>query len=380
MTNVGVSAPLVRPDRLREELEGTNPPVVLDVRTAGEFASGTLPQALHLPLALLEGRAEAVLARHRAVVCCCTSGRRSLGAATTLLRLGYANVRSLNGGLEGWRAAGFPIEGSTTLGGDEGRRYARQLVLPEVGPEGQRRLRRARVLVVGVGGLGSPAALYLASAGVGTLGLVDPDTVDLSNLHRQVLYRADDVGTSKLEAAERFLTAVNPELSLQCFPVAFAAPTAERILSSGWDVVVDGTDRIAARSAINEACARAGIPVVYGAIHRFEGQIAVFHPAAGHPCYRCLFPVAPLGEVTPSCAEAGVVGILPGVVGSLQAMEVFKLILGIGAPLFGRLLRYSADAVEFETLRFGRDPECPTCAREGCDSGSFPCGDLALGA
>ncbi|MEL6183687.1 MAG: molybdopterin-synthase adenylyltransferase MoeB [Myxococcota bacterium] len=355
-TVAGVSAAEVA-----KALDGPKAPAILDVREADEVATGRLPGAVTIPRSFLELRAEAAIPPERPVIVYCASGTRSLLAGRTLLDMGYGAVRSLDGGIEAWKAGGFPVETPPQLSADERRRYARHLLLSEVGEEGQLRIRKSRVLLIGAGGLGSPAALYLAAAGVGTLGLVDDDVVDVSNLQRQILHRTEDEGVQKIQSAVRAVTELNPDVATEAFPVRFSADTAEDILGQGWDVVVDGTDLIPARYVINDACAVAGVPLVHGAIHRFEGQVAVFHPGGGHPCYRCLFPEMPPPEATPSCAEAGVVGTLPGVIGTLQAMEALKVVLGAGDPLFGTLLRYEALPGRFESLRFPRDPDCSTC-------------------
>lgn len=355
----------VSAEEVHRALRGPEAPVLLDVRETDEVSTGRLPGAVAIPRGFLELRAEGEAPPDQPVVVYCASGTRSLLAGRTLLDMGYRAVRSLDGGIEGWKAAGLPVETPPQLDANQRRRYARHLLLPEVGEAGQLRLRNARILLIGAGGLGSPAALYLAAAGVGTLGLVDDDVVDVSNLQRQILHRTEDEGTPKIESAARAISALNPEVGLEHFPMRFSAETASEILGAGWDVVVDGTDLIPARYVINDACARAGIALVHGAIHRFEGQIAVFHPGGGHPCYRCLFPDLPPPEATPSCSEAGVVGTLPGVIGTLQAMEALKVVLGVGEPLYGTLLRYEALPGRFDRLTFPRDPDCPICQAHG---------------
>lgn len=335
--------------------------VVVDIREADEVETGRIPGAVHVPRGYLELRIEQHAAPEARVTLYCASGSRSLLAARSLVAMGYRSVRSLDGGIEAWKAAGRRIETPPQLAPPERRRYARHLLLPEVGEAGQLRLRGGRALVIGAGGLGSPVALYLAAAGVGTLGLVDDDLVDVGNLQRQILHRTQDAGTGKLDSAARAIGDLNPNVRVEPFPTRFGADNAEAILAPGWDVVVDGTDLIRARYVIGDACARAGIPLVHGAIHRFEGQVSVFAPSLGGPCYRCLFPVEPPPEAVPTCSEAGVLGALPGVIGTLQAMEALKILLGIGAPLTGRLLRYDGLRGEVETIRFPRDPQCPTC-------------------
>lgn len=350
------------PAALAARLETSDPPVLIDVREGDEVASGRLPAAVHLPRGLLELRIEGVARPEQPIALYCASGARSALAARALQEMGYPDVTSLEGGLDAWKAEGRPIEVPPVLAPDERRRYARHLLLPEVGEAGQLRLRAARILIIGAGGLGSPVALYLAAAGVGTLGLVDDDAVDISNLQRQVLHRTLDEGVSKLDSATRAITELNPAVRVETFPARFDADTAQEILRPGWDVVVDGTDLIPARYVINDACVSARVPVVHGAIHRFEGQVSVFAPDRGGPCYRCLFPVPPPPEATPSCAEAGVIGALPGVIGALQAMQALLLTLGVGEPLVGRLLRWDGLCGAFEEIRFPRDPDCAVCS------------------
>jgi len=247
------------------------------------------------------------------------------------------------------------------LSPEESSRYARQMALPEFGPVGQEKLRAARVLLIGAGGLGSPAALYLAAAGVGTLGLVDPDAVELSNLHRQILHGTADVGRPKVDSAATRLRGSNPHVQIEPVPERFTAATAREMVA-GWDVVVDGCDNFPTRYASNDACVALGIPNVYGSVWRFEGQVAVFDPARGGPCYRCVNPQAPAPGTVPGCAEAGVLGVLPGLIGTLQALEALKLITGIGEPLVGRLLHVDAAAMKFREFRLRQDPQCARCA------------------
>jgi molybdopterin/thiamine biosynthesis adenylyltransferase len=276
--------------------------------------------------------------------------------------MGYRRVASLAGGFDRWKAEGRPWEVPMGLDAAQRARYSRHLLLPEVGEAGQERLLASKVLVVGAGGLGSPVALYLAAAGVGTLGIVDFDLVDATNLQRQVLHNLDRVGRPKVESAAETIRGLNPDVKV--------VPHAERLgvdnvleIMSGYDVVVDGADNFPTRYLMNDASLHLRLPVVHGSIFRFEGQATVFQPYAG-PCYRCLFPEPPPPELAPSCAEAGVLGVLPGIIGSIQAVEALKLVLGIGEPLVGRLLTYDSLAQEFHTLRVRRDPACPACADE----------------
>jgi molybdopterin/thiamine biosynthesis adenylyltransferase len=276
--------------------------------------------------------------------------------------MGYSNVSSLAGGMTRWKAEGRPWEIPEMLDDDQRVRYSRHILLPEVGEEGQRQLLGSRVLLIGAGGLGSPVALYLAAAGVGTLGIIDYDTVDLSNLQRQILHNVDRVGTLKVESATETISRLNPDVEVEPFA---ARLTADNVLDvmAGYDVVVDGADNFPTRYLVNDAALHLHIPVVHGSIFRFEGQATVFSPYSG-PCYRCLFPEPPPPELAPSCAEAGVLGVLPGVIGSVEAMETIKLLLGIGEPLVGRLLVYESLGQEFRTLQIRRDPDCPACADE----------------
>ena len=336
--------------------------LVFDVRETDEVSSGRIPGAVHVPRGLLELRIESLAPTQAPVTVYCASGVRSLLAAKTLREMGYSDVSSLEGGFDAWKADGRPVDIPPSLSAQERQRYARQLNLPELGEEGQLKLRRARVLLIGAGGLGSPAALYLAGAGVGTIGVIDDDRVDLSNLQRQVLHRTQDAGQSKVESAARAISDLNPEVTVETYPVRFEPTNADKILDKNWTLIVDGTDRIPARYLINDKAVEFGLPVVYAAIHRFEGQITVFSPRNGGPCYRCLFPTEPPPELAPSCAEAGVIGALPGILGTLQALEALKIILGVGQPLLGRLLRFDGLNGTFDILNLPKDPTCPVCA------------------
>jgi molybdopterin/thiamine biosynthesis adenylyltransferase/rhodanese-related sulfurtransferase len=343
------------------ELIDSGDAIALDVREQDEVDQGVVPGAVHIPRGFLEMRIEeAVPDRDRPVVVYCAGGTRSAFAAKALQDLGYTDVVSLAGGFNGWKGAGLPWEMPRSLTPEQRRRYSRHLLIPEVGEAGQQKLLDAKVLLVGAGGLGSPAALYLAAAGVGTLGVVDADTVDESNLQRQVIHTVDRVGMPKVESARQAVNALNPDVTVVGHEVRLTKENALALFAP-YDVILDGTDNFATRYLINDACVLLGKPNVHGSIFRFEGQATVFHPAAGGPCYRCLFPTPPPPELAPSCAEAGVLGLLPGTVGLLQATEVAKLILGIGEPLVGRLLTYDALGTEFRELRLRRDPECPMC-------------------
>ncbi len=354
--------PEVAPAEVSEGLpEGT---VVLDVREDGEVAAGHLPGAHHISRSYLETRVESLIPdRSTPVVVYCQSGVRSLYAARTLIDdLGYENVRSMTGGITLWKDGGYAVDVPKTLTTEQRDRYSRHLLLNEVGPEGQQKLLDAKVLLLGAGGLGSPVALYLAAAGVGTLGIIDGDTVDRSNLQRQVVHTEERIGTLKVDSAAATIAALNPDVEVVKYPYRIGPENIMEILPD-YDIVVDGLDNFPTRYLLNDASVRLGIPVVSASILGFEGQLSVFAPYEG-PCYRCLFPVPPPPELAPSCGANGVLGVLPGTMGLLQATEVIKLILGKGEPLIGRLMLYDALEATFTELKIGRDPECPVCSRE----------------
>jgi sulfur-carrier protein adenylyltransferase/sulfurtransferase len=332
----------------------------LDVRELDEFEQGTIPGAVFIPRGHLESKVENQIADHDApVVVYCAGGTRSAFAAKTLADLGYHDVVSMAGGFGRWKNEGRPWITPATLNPEQRNRYHRHILLPEVGEEGQQKLLDAKVLLLGAGGLGSPAALYLAAAGVGTLGIVDMDVVDASNLQRQILHNMERIGERKVDSAKKTLTALNPDVNVVTYDVRFGADNILEIID-GYDVVVDGTDNFPTRYLLNDASLLKRIPVVHGSIFRFEGQVTVFDPYNG-PCYRCLLPEPPPPELAPSCAEAGVVGVLPGIVGSIQALEAIKLILNLGDPLRGRLLAYDALEQSFRSFKVRRDPKCPAC-------------------
>jgi molybdopterin/thiamine biosynthesis adenylyltransferase/rhodanese-related sulfurtransferase len=343
--------------------------VLIDVREDAERAPGTPQGALGISRGFLELRiAEQVPDREARVLALCGSGQRSLFAADTLRQLGYANVASVAGGYAAWLAAGLPVQRGG-LDADSSERYSRHLLLPEVGVDGQAKLGASRVVLIGAGGLGSPAALYLAAAGVGTLRLVDDDRVERSNLQRQIVHAEARVGMRKTESARMALGALNPRIRIELVDERVLAANVERCLD-GADVVLDGADNFPTRYLLDAACRRLAIPLVYGAVHRFTGQVSVFDARRTEsPCYRCLFPEPPSAADAPNCAEAGVLGVLPGVIGLLQATEAIKLLLGRGSPLVGRLLCYDALAASFRELRLGRDPACPGCGRDASFQG-----------
>jgi sulfur-carrier protein adenylyltransferase/sulfurtransferase len=365
----------VDPAAVREQVG--NGAVIVDVREPEEWSAGHIPGAIHVPKSYFESRIEgAVPDREKHVVLYCASGNRSAWAARTLIDdLGYGHVESMTGGFTLWKDRGYEVETPRTLTAEQRERYSRHLLLPEVGIDGQQKLLDARVLLLGAGGLGSPAALYLAAAGVGTLGIVDNDEVDLSNLQRQVIHSSERIGVPKVDSAEQTINALNPDVKVEKYPVRLGPDNIVEIIS-GYDIVVDGLDNFPTRYLLNDASVRLGIPVVSAAILGFEGQLSVFKPYDG-PCYRCLFPVPPPAELAPSCGANGVLGVLPGTMGLLQATEVIKLILGEGDTLVGRLLMYDALAATVTEVKVRRDPDCPICSREpdeisDAEMGVFP--------
>ena len=351
----------VDPAAVREQVG--NGAVIVDVREPEEWGAGHIPGAVHVPKSYLESRIEGAVPDHeKHVVLYCASGNRSVWAARTMIEdLGYEHVESMTGGFTLWKDRGYEVETPRTLTAEQRERYSRHLLLPEVGIDGQQKLLDARVLLLGAGGLGSPAALYLAAAGVGTLGIVDNDEVDLSNLQRQVIHSSERIGVPKVDSAEQTITALNPDVKVEKYAIRLGPENIMDVLP-GWDVVVDGLDNFPTRYLLNDASVRLGIPVVSAAILGFEGQLSVFKPYDG-PCYRCLFPVPPPAELAPSCGANGVLGVLPGTMGLLQATEVIKLILGEGDTLIGRLLMYDALAATVTEVKVRRDPACPICSR-----------------
>ncbi|MBI1989547.1 MAG: molybdopterin-synthase adenylyltransferase MoeB [Betaproteobacteria bacterium] len=337
---------------------------LIDVRETDEIAQGSPPGGHRLGRGFLELKIEdAVPDFERPLVVMCASGARSLFAAEDLKRLGYARLFSMTGGFTRWKNEGLPVEVPPRFDPLARERYSRHLMMPEVGEAGQLRLIAGKVLLVGAGGLGSPAAMYLAAAGVGTLGIVDHDLVDRSNLQRQILHTDARVGTSKVASAKQTLEALNPAVKVTPFEVRLSSANAEDVLR-GFDVVVDGSDNFPTRYLVNDVCVKLGVPNVHGSVYRFEGQATVFwprYPKRRGPCYRCLYPEPPPADLAPSCADAGVLGVLPGVIGLLQAVETVKILLGIGELLVGRLICYDALRARFTELELPRDPRCRYC-------------------
>ena len=336
-------------------------PLFVDVREPDEWEEGHVPGAIHVTRGRLESRIEGLVPdKSRPLVVYCSVGSRSAFATKALLEMGYDDVVNLAGGFTDWKRNGFEVTIPRVLSTEQRARYSRHLLIPEVGEEGQQRLLDARVLLVGAGGLGSPASLYLAAAGVGTLGIVDDDVVDESNLQRQIVHSTDRLGEPKVGSAKRTLEALNPDVRVVPFQERLTSDNVERILADGWDVIVDGADNFPTRYLVNDASVWHGIPVVHGSIFRFEGQVTVFSPGVG-PCYRCLFPQPPPPELAPSCAEGGVLGVLPGIIGSIQANEALKLILERGDTLVGRLLLFDALGTTLDEVTVRKDPYCPVC-------------------
>jgi molybdopterin/thiamine biosynthesis adenylyltransferase/rhodanese-related sulfurtransferase len=347
----------------RFDTRGDKPFTLVDVREKEEFRAGYIPGAVHLSRSYLESQSEQKLPdRDAEIVVYCAGGNRSLFAAKSLLDMGYTNVSSANPGYVRWKDLGYPVELPPQLTPAQLDRYSRHILLPEVGERGQEKLLKGRVLLLGAGGLGAPASLYLAAAGVGTIGVVDADTVDASNLQRQIVHATSRLGIPKVDSMEKALSDLNPDVKVVKFQERLLSSNVDRIFGQGWDAIVDGCDNFPTRYLVNDASLFHKIPVVHGSIFRFDGQVTTFMPWDG-PCYRCLYPEPPPPELAPSCAEAGVLGILPGIVGTLQATEAIKLILGKGDLLKGRLLTYDSLKMSFRTLKLRRDENCPACGK-----------------
>ena len=353
--------PEVSPSEVEQIRQTTPATTIVDVREASEWEQGHLPGASHISKSYLEQQIEGLVPdRDKPVVLYCAGGVRSLFAGKTLREMGYTNVSSMSGGFQAWKTGGLPWKMPATLRPDQKQRYSRHLLIPEVGIDGQAKLLDSKVLLIGAGGLGSPAALYLAAAGVGTIGIVDFDVVDASNLQRQVLHSTDRIGEKKVDSARKTLTGLNPDVNVVAHEEMLVADNVERLIT-GYDVILDGTDTFETRYILNDAAVAANIPVVHASVFRFEGQLTVFQPYEG-PCYRCLYPTPPPPELAPGCSVAGVLGVVPGIMGMLQANEVLKLLLGIGDTLAGRLLLFDALDTSFTELRLKRDPDCPSCS------------------
>jgi sulfur-carrier protein adenylyltransferase/sulfurtransferase len=345
--------------------KGAASPVIIDVREKDEYVQGHIPGAVWISRGTLEGKIEdAVPDRATPLVLYCAGGARSAMAAKSLQQLGYEHVQSMAGGYTAWKRSGLPWKVPTVMTNEQEMRYSRHTMLPEIGQKGQIKLLESSVLCIGAGGLGSPSSLYLAAAGIGTIGMIDDDVVDSTNLQRQILHNVDRVGQPKVDSAEKTLRGLNPDLKVKKFQTRLTSDNVMEVLAP-FDVIVDGADNFQTRYLVNDAALKLGKPVVHASIFRFEGQLTVF-PAAGSPCYRCLYPEPPPPEEAPSCQEAGVLGVLPGIMGVLQATETIKVLLGLGETLAGRLLVYDALKTRFRELKLRRDPKCPTCG-EGVD-------------
>jgi molybdopterin/thiamine biosynthesis adenylyltransferase/rhodanese-related sulfurtransferase len=351
-------------DEAKRRLEAKEDYTFVDVREKDETRQGFIPGAVLIPRGFLEQQVEQKLPDKNAkIIAYCAGGTRSAFAAKLLLDMGYANVESANPGFVRWKDLRYPVQTPAELTEAQRDRYSRHLLLPEVGEKGQEKLLKSKVLLLGAGGLGSPAALYLAAAGVGTLGIIDADVVDASNLQRQILHATSALGTPKVESAKKRLQDLNPDCSVMAFEERLTSENIDRIFDHGWDVIVDGLDNFPTRYLVNDASVWKNIPVVHGSIFRFDGQVTTFAPRRG-PCYRCLYPEPPPAHLAPSCSEAGVIGVLPGLVGIIQATEAIKLILGQGEPLIGKLLMYDSLLMQFRQLRLRRDPSCPVCGEK----------------
>ncbi len=361
MTEARDSVPEVTIDDVQAQMENGARPTLLDVREREEYREGHLEGSVPLPRGFLEMRIEeAVPDKSSPIVAYCAGGVRSLIAARTLKEMGYENVTSMSGGYTAWKNAGYKWVADRQFTPEQITRYARHFTLPEVGEAGQAKLLDAKVLCVGAGGLGSPVALYLAAAGVGTIGIADHDTVDMSNLQRQILHTNDRVGMPKVESAQLTLNALNPDVDIVQFKERLSSENVMRIID-GFDIVVNGCDNFPTRYLINDACIMARKTLVDGSIFQFEGQVTVVDPTEG-PCYRCLFPEPPPPGMAPSCAEAGVLGVLPGLVGCMQALEAIKIILGAGNPLVGRMMHFDTLSSEIRVLKLRKDPDCLVCS------------------
>jgi molybdopterin/thiamine biosynthesis adenylyltransferase/rhodanese-related sulfurtransferase len=362
MSEIRQSVKAVSLEEVKRRLETKTPMVLLDVREKEEFRAGYIPGAISLPRGFLEMQAEQRLPDKNApIVTYCAGGTRSAFAAKTLAELGYTHVESANPGFVRWKDLGYPMEQPPNLTEAQRDRYSRHILLPEVGEAGQAKLLGAKVLLLGAGGLGSPAALYLAAAGVGTLGIVDADTVDASNLQRQILHATSRVGMPKVESAAKAIKDLNPDVKVEAYQERLTSANVDRIFGP-YDIIVDGCDNFPTRFLVNDASIFLNKPVVHGSIFRFDGQVTTFLPGVG-PCYRCWYPEPPPPHLAPSCQEAGVLGILCGIIGTLQATEAIKIILGKGDTLAGRVLTYDSLKMKFREFKLRKDPNCPVCGK-----------------
>ncbi len=389
LSKIKETIPEVDPSDVKELLDNDGDAVLVDVREQQEWDESHIEGAVHVPRGYLEQRiVRAAPDTDQRVILYCASGNRSAIAAKSLIEeLGYTNVESMTGGITLWKQRNFPITIPFQFSDAQRIRYSRHMLLPEVGPEGQEKLLKAKVLLLGAGGLGAPTGLYLAAAGVGHLGIIDDDIVDASNLQRQVIHSTETIGEPKVESAKQTIQRLNPDVEVTTYNTRLTADNIVDIIKD-YDIIVDGVDNFPTRYLLNDASVRLQIPVVSASILSFDGQLTVFHPYEG-PCYRCLYPVPPPAEMAPSCGENGVLGVLPGTMGLLQATEVLKMILGIGEPLVGRLMLYDALAEEFTNLKIRRDPDCPICSRQpdeisDDEMGVFPdyeafCGGVVTG-
>lgn len=362
LTEARKTVPEWSTDQVNAKLQNGGGYALIDVREKEEYREGHLRGAVSVPRGFLELRVEeAIPEKDTPVIAYCAGGTRSLLAARNMQEMGYTRVVSMTGGYSAWKGAGLPWEQDHQFTAEQLTRYSRHFMLPEVGEAGQAKLLKAKVLCIGAGGLGSPTAFYLAAAGVGTIGIIDHDTVDLSNLQRQILHTNDRVGLPKIESARQTLTALNPDVRIVGYQERLSSDNIMRIIADqDYDVIVDGCDNFPTRYLVNDACVMTGKPNVHGSIFQFEGQASVFYPHRG-PCYRCLFPEPPPPGAAPSCAEAGVLGVLPGLVGCVQALETIKIILGIGKPLIGRMVYFDTLSMELRIHKLRKDPKCPIC-------------------
>jgi molybdopterin/thiamine biosynthesis adenylyltransferase/rhodanese-related sulfurtransferase len=352
--------PEVSVQDVRGRIDNPDGATLLDVREKDEYRDGHLGGAISVPRGFLEMRIEETVPDKRTpIIAYCAGGTRSLIAARTLKEMGYSNVVSMTGGFTAWKNAGMPFVQDHQFSAEQLSRYSRHFMLPEVGEAGQAKLLAAKVLLLGAGGLGSPTALYLAAAGVGTLGIIDHDVVDLSNLQRQILHSNDRIGMPKVESARIAINALNPDVQVIAHQERLSSDNVLDIFAR-YDIIVDGCDNFPTRYLVNDACVMLGKPNVHGSIFQFEGMASVFDPRSG-PCYRCLYPEPPPPGAAPSCAEAGVLGVLPGLVGCVQALETIKLILGVGRPLVGRMVHFDTLSMEIRVNKLPRDPACPMC-------------------